>query len=92
MFLIEKQKTYTKKVCPNGHTQGSLELAALIDDYKYCPECGAELEKETVPYVVYYCSHCNSKVSKNVSYCPYCGEKKEEKQEARTAKGDNHAS
>lgn len=79
MFLIEKQKTYTIKVCPNRHTQGLLGLPAFIEDYKYCQDCGAELKEETVPYIVYYCSHCNSKVNKNVSYCPYCGEKKEKK-------------
>jgi len=76
MFLVEKQESYTKRVCPNNH----LDLVeALTWGYNYCRVCGEELKEIPVLYSVYHCSHCGYKVGKTVIYCPYCGEKKEEK-------------
>jgi formylglycine-generating enzyme required for sulfatase activity len=42
-------------------------------DVKFCPKCGAKVEKEIV------CSGCGIKLATNVKFCPDCGTKIEKK-------------
>jgi len=77
MFLLKEKRSYTAKVCPNGHSPSDLILSVIIDNFEYCPECGAKLVDKVNHYTVYKCSNCNNSLSLNMQYCPYCGEKKE---------------
>lgn len=78
MRLIEEHKSNTERRCPNNCLKGIIPgLLLNLKDVKYCPNCGAEIIEEQVPYIIFVCSKCGNSVIKDWHYCPYCGEKKE---------------
>ncbi len=63
--VISNQKTWQKGVaasCPECN-------APLPKDVKFCPECGAKIERQA------FCSECGSKVTPGAKFCPECGHK-----------------
>lgn len=81
MRLMEEHKSRPERKCPNNclPSIGLLpgELLLRLKGVKYCPNCGAEIIEEQVPYILFTCSSCGSSLIKEWHYCPYCGEEKE---------------
>ena len=81
MWLLEEHKSRPERKCPNnclkdiGVMPGALIFS--LKGVKYCPNCGADIIEEQVPYILFNCSHCMSSLIKEWKYCPYCGERKE---------------
>ncbi len=49
-----------RATCPNCE-------APLPKNVKFCPECGARIQKEA------YCTSCGAKLTHKAKFCPECG-------------------
>jgi membrane protease subunit (stomatin/prohibitin family) len=63
--VIKDTRSWQKKVqvsCPHCN-------APLAAGVKFCPECGAKLQREA------FCTECGAKVPPGAKFCPECGAK-----------------
>jgi hypothetical protein len=58
----QAKKVNLQASCPECH-------APLDKNAKFCPECGAKLQRES------FCSECGAKIPPGAKFCPECGHK-----------------